>query len=224
MMTTKHSRRNFLAAAVAAPAILKSQAPSDTLRVAFVGTGNRGSHLLENMLKVAGTQVVAVCDLQEERARKAAQRVAEAGGSARVWTDFRRMLDEQKEIDAVVQAVFDYKHKDVNLAILEVGKHLYAEKPLALTVEDCRMVVNAAKKANRTFQVGFQLRHDPNRNAAEQFIHSGGIGKVLMCHGIRHGGDLPRDIPWYFDKKHSGDMVIDQGIHILDLFTWAIGA
>jgi len=229
MQNPQTSRRHFLKAPVGAvvagaPAILRGQAPSDTLRVAFVGVGNRGSYLLENMLKVPGVAVVAVCDLQEERARKAAQMVAAAGGSARVWTDFRKMFDEQKEIDAVVQAVFDHKHKDTNLAILEVGKHLYAEKPLALTVADCKMTVNAVKQTKRVFQVGFQLRHDPHRNAAEKFIRSGGIGKVLMCHGIRHGGDLPRDIPWYFDKSHSGDMVIDQGIHILDLFTWAIGA
>ena len=68
------------------------------------------------------------------------------------------------------------------------------------------------------------MRHDPNRNAAERFIHSGGIGKVLMCHGIRHGGDLPRNIPWYFDRTKDGDIAVDQGIHILDLFTWAIGS
>jgi myo-inositol 2-dehydrogenase / D-chiro-inositol 1-dehydrogenase len=133
------------------------------------------------------------------------------------------MLDEQKEIDAVVLATPDWTHKDFDIAILEMGKHLYAEKPLALTVADCKAVVTAARQAKGIFQVGFQLRHDPHRNAAERFIHSGGIGKVLMCHGIRHGGDLPRNIPWYFDKTKCGDIVVDQGIHILDLFTWAIG-
>lgn len=221
-----YSRRTWLkrAALAAAPGIFRGQAPSDELRVAFVGVGNRGAYLLENMLKVAGVRIVAVCDLDEGRARRAAQAVAAAGGSARVWTDFRRMLDEQKEIDAVVQAVPDWAHKDVNLAILEVGKHLYAEKPLALTVEDCKMTVAAARQAKGIMQVGFQLRHDPHRNAAMRFIHSGGLGRVLMCHGMRHGGDLPRDIPWYFDKTKSGDILVDQGIHILDLFTWAIGS
>jgi predicted dehydrogenase len=104
-----------------------------------------------------------------------------------------------------------------------MGKSLYAEKPLATSIEDCKAVVTAAKQAKGTFQAGFQLRHDPNRNAGEALIHSGKIGKVLMCHGIRHGGDLPRDIPWYFDKTRTGDIIVDQGIHILDLFRWAIG-
>lgn len=222
----RRTRREFLTSSLAltsAPSILKGQTRSDELRVAFIGVGNRGSFLLRQMLKVPGVRVVAVCDLDEERARKAAQLVADSGGSARVWTDYRRMLDEQKEIDAVVQAVYDWAHKDVNLTVLEMGKHLYAEKPLALTIEDCRMTVRAARQAKGIMQVGFQLRYDPNRNASMKFIHSGGIGRVLLCHGMRHGGDLPRDIPWYFDREKSGDILIDQGIHILDLFTWAIG-
>ncbi|HSB16086.1 MAG TPA: Gfo/Idh/MocA family oxidoreductase [Bryobacteraceae bacterium] len=224
-MDSDLTRRSFLtvpAGIAAAPAILRSQ-KGDTLRVAFIGVGNRGSFLLQNMLQVQGVQVVAVCDLIPDRAAKAAAAVAAAGGKAQTYTDFRKMLDERKDIDAVVQAVPDWYHKDLNIAILEVGKHLYAEKPLATNLSDCKTLVSAAKQAKGIMQVGFQLRHDPNRNAAERFIHSGGIGKVLQCHGMRHGGDLPRDIPWYFDKNKCGDIVVDQGIHILDLFTWAIG-
>ena len=224
MESSKITRRAALGSTLAAPAFLKAQQPADTIRVAMVGVGNRGSFLLRNVLKVPGVQVVAVCDILPERAGQAAAVVAQAGGSARTWTDFRQMLDTQKEIDAVVLATPDGTHKDIDIAVLEVGKHLYAEKPLALTVEDCRAVVQAVKQAKGIFQAGFQLRHDPNRNAAERFIQSGGLGKVLLCHGMRHGGDLPRDIPWYFDKVKSGDMIVDQGIHILDLFTWAIGA
>lgn len=221
--TMTRRRMISISGSLAAPLVLRGQQPSDTIRVAFVGTGNRGTYLLRTLLKIPGAQVVAVCDIVEERAAKAARLVAEAGGSARVWTDFRKMLDEQKEIDAVVQATPDHTHKDVNIAILEVGKHLYAEKPLALTPEDCFMTVRAAEQARGIFQVGFQLRHDPRRNTAMKFIHGGGIGKVLVCVGLRHGDDLPRQTPWYFDRNKSGDILIDQGIHILDLFTWAIG-
>ena len=175
------------------------------------------------MLQVQGARVVAICDLIPERARAAADAVGKAGGSAEIYSDFRKMLDERKDIDLVVAATPDYTHRDVYPAILEVGKNLYGEKPLALNPADARMIVNASKSARGKFQVGFQLRHDPARNASERFIHNGGIGKVLMCHGVRHGGDLPRNIPWYFDKTKCGDIVVDQGIHILDLFTWAIG-
>ena len=217
------SRRTFLAAA-AGPAVLRAQTSSDVLRVAFVGTGNRGSYLLENMLKVQGVQVVAVCDIASDRADRAATAVGKAGGRARTWSDFRKMLDEQTDIDAVVLATPDWTHKEFDIEVLSRGKHLYAEKPLALSVSDCDAVVAAAARAKGIFQVGLQLRHDPTINASERFIHDGGIGKVLQCHGMRHGGDLPHDIPWYFDKTKCGDIMVDQGIHILDLFTWAIGS
>lgn len=223
------TRRSFLkstpaaAALAGGPAVLGAQSPSDTVRVAFVGVGNRGSFLLRHMMKVPGVEVVAVCDILPDRAQAAAEIAAKAGRKAAVYQDFRKMLDERKDIDAVVQATPDWTHKDINIAILEVGKHLYAEKPLALTAEDCRLVATVARGAKGITQVGFQLRHEPNRVAAMKHIHDGKLGKVLMCHGMRHGRDLPRDIPWYFDREKSGDLVVDQGIHILDLFTWAIG-
>lgn len=215
------TRRAFVPAALSAPAFLSAQVQA--VRVAVVGAGNRGTYLLRNALQVAGIQVVAVCDLIEERAASAAQLVSQTGGKADVYTDFRKMLDQRKDIDAVISATPDFTHRDVYTAVLEVGKHLYGEKPLATTPADARLIVAAARSAKGKFQVGFQLRHDPARNASQKFIQSGGIGKVLMCHGIRHGGDLPRNIPWYFDKTKCGDIVVDQGIHILDLFTWAIG-
>jgi myo-inositol 2-dehydrogenase/D-chiro-inositol 1-dehydrogenase len=218
------TRRSFAAAVLGAPAILSAQESSATIRVACIGVGNRGSLLLRNMLKVSGARVVAVCDILPDRAEKAKQAVSAAGQDAEAFTDYRKMLDTRKDIDAVVLATPDWTHKDIDLVILEMGKNLYAEKPLALKPADCQTIVTAAKSAKGIFQAGFQLRHDPNRNAAEKFIHSGGIGRVLMCHGMRHGGDLPRHIPWYFDKTKDGDIMVDQGIHILDLFTWAIGS
>lgn len=210
-------------AILAAPAVLRAQSRVEKLRVAVVGTGNRGSFLLRHLLEVAGAEVIAVCDIVPERVDAAASAVGKKGGAARTFSDFRKMLDEVKEIDAVVLATPDYTHREFDIEILGRGKHLYAEKPLSLTVEDCRAVVKAAGAAKGIFQVGFQLRHDPNRSAAMKWIHAGKVGRVLQCHGIRHGGDLPRDIPWYFDKTKCGDIVTDQGIHILDLFRWAVG-
>lgn len=210
-------------AVLAAPAVLRAQSRTEKLRMAVVGTGNRGSFLLRHLLDVAGAEVAGVCDILPERVDRAASAVAAKGGTAKTYTDFRKMLDEMKEIDAVVLATPDFTHREFDLEILARGKHLYAEKPLALTVEDAKAVVKAAEAAKGIFQAGFQLRHDPARNAAMAWIHAGKAGKVLQCHGMRHGGDLPRDIPWYFDKTKCGDIVTDQGIHILDLFRWAVG-
>lgn len=214
------SRRAVLAAA---PAVLRAQSRTEKLRVAMIGTGNRGSFLLRHMLDVADAEVVGVCDIIPERVDAAASAVGAKGGSAKTYTDFRKMLDEMKTVEAVVLATPDYTHREYGAEVLARGKNLYAEKPLALTLEDCKAMVKAAEAAKGIFQAGFQLRHDPARNAAMAWIHSGKAGKVLQCHGMRHGGDLPRNIPWYFDKTKCGDIVTDQGIHILDLFRWAVG-
>ena len=115
-------------------------------------------------------------------------------------------------------------HKEMAVAALEVGKHVYCEKPMALTPEECRIVTNAAASAKGVFQAGFQLRHDPNRAAAMKFIKSGGIGKVLFLQGYRNTGDLPHDTPWYFDRTRSGDNIVEQACHIIDLMVWAAGA
>lgn len=207
---------------MAAPAVLPAQSPNDAIRVAFIGVGNRGSYLLQHSMDVPGIQVVAVCDLNEETLARAVEAARSKGHSPRAYTDYRKMLDDGKDIDAVVSATPVNTHKAIAIAALEYGKHVYQEKPLAVTPEDARLMVTAAKSAKGIFQTGFQLRHDPNRNAAMKFIHKGGIGDVLFLQGYRHGGDLPRNTSWYFDREIGGDNIVEQACHIIDLMTWAV--
>lgn len=195
MSISNVTRRSFLkvpaAAVVAAeaPALLPAQSPNDTVQVAFIGVGNRGSFLLEQLMKVKGVKVVAICDIDPARLQKAVDAVAAMGSRPAAYADFRKMLDERKDIDAVVIATPVDTHKAIAVATLEVGKHVYCEKPMAISPEECRMVLNAANSAKGIFQAGFQLRHDPNRHAAMEFIQQGGIGKVLYLQGYRHTGD-----------------------------------
>lgn len=213
------SRRSIFTA----PALMRAQSRLEKIRVALIGAGNRGSFLLRHLLELQDAEVVAVCDILPERAAAASTAAAGKGGAPGVFTDYRRMLDAVKNVDAVIQATPDYTHREIDIAVLERGFHLYAEKPLALTVPDCLSIREAARRARGLMQAGFQLRHDPARAAAMRWILGGKAGRVLLCHGMRHGGDLPRQIPWYFDREKCGDIVVDQGIHILDLFRWAIG-
>ncbi|HYP14310.1 MAG TPA: Gfo/Idh/MocA family oxidoreductase [Bryobacteraceae bacterium] len=215
------TRRSFLttAAAAATPALF-AQAPTP-IRVAVIGVGNRGSFLLGNTIKVPGVEVIAVCDLDPNRTEKAAAQIS--GKAPARYSDFRKMLDERKDIDAVIIATPVDTHKMIAIAALEVGKHVYCEKPMAATLEDTRIMASAARSAKGIFQAGFQLRHDPARNAAVRFIRDGKAGRVLYLQGYRHSGDLPRDTPWLFDSARSGDAIVEQACHILDLFVWAIG-
>ena len=220
------SRRSFLrvpAVAVGAATILSSQSPNSTVRVAFIGVGNRGSFLLQHMLKVPGIQIVAICDLDPARVKAAVDAASAAGHSPQSYTEYRKLL-ERNDIDAVVIATPVDFHKEMAVAALELGNHVYCEKPMALTPEDCRIVTNAAASAKGIFQAGFQLRHDPNRAAAMKLVHDGGIGKVLFLQGYRNTSDLPRNTPWYFDRTRSGDNIVEQACHIIDLMVWAVGS
>jgi myo-inositol 2-dehydrogenase/D-chiro-inositol 1-dehydrogenase len=219
------SRRSFLkvpAAVAGSAALLSSQSPNDSVRVAFIGVGNRGSYLLKHMLKVPGIKVVAICDIDPNALNKGIQEAKAAGHSPDGLTEYRKLLD-RKDIDAVVIATPVDLHKEMSVAALEVGKNVYCEKPLALTPEQCRMVANAAASAKGIFQVGFQLRHDPARAASMQFIKKGGLGKILFLQGYRHTDDLPHETAWYFDRTRSGDNIVEQACHILDLMVWAVG-
>jgi myo-inositol 2-dehydrogenase/D-chiro-inositol 1-dehydrogenase len=209
--------------AVSSAALLPAQSPNDTVRVAFIGVGNRGSYLLKTMLKVPGVKIVAICDIDPEALKKAVDAATAAGNTPEPYAEFRKMLD-RKDIDAVVIATPVDLHKEMAIAALEVGKNVYCEKPMALDPEQCRMVTNAAKSAKGIFQAGFQLRHDPNRAASMKLVKEGGIGKVLFLQAYRHTGDLPRQTLWYFDRTRSGDNIVEQACHIIDLMVWAAGS
>jgi myo-inositol 2-dehydrogenase / D-chiro-inositol 1-dehydrogenase len=226
MSESNVSRRRFLyvpASAAGAAIRLRAQSPNDTVRVAFLGVGNRGSFLLKHMLNVPGIRVVAICDLDPQALKRAMDAAGAAGQSPEGYAEYRKLLD-RKDIDAVVIATPVDFHKEMAVAALEVGRNVYCEKPMALTPEDCRIVTNAAASAKGIFQAGFQLRHDPSRAAAMKFVHHGGIGKVLFLQGYRHTGDLPRNTPWYFDRTRSGDNIVEQACHIIDLMVWAAGS
>jgi predicted dehydrogenase len=203
--------------------LLKGQSPNDTVRVAFIGVGNRGSFLLKHMLTVPGITVVAICDIDPQRLQAAIDAATKAGSHPEAYTEFRKLL-ERKDVDAVVIATPVDLHKEMAIAALEVGHNVYCEKPMALDAEQCRMVTTAAANAKGIFQQGFQLRHDPNRAASMKFIQSGGMGKVVFLQAYRHTGDLPRETAWYFDRTRSGDNIIEQACHIIDLMVWAAGS
>ncbi len=217
------SRRGFLATAVAAPAILRAQDAPAKMKVAFIGVGNRGGFLLRQMLDVQGVDIIAICGIEPETLKKAIEVASAAGHKPKGYADYRKMIDEMKDIESIVIATPVDTHIGPTIASLEAGKHVYCEKPMALTPEECATIMKATQSAKGIYQAGFQLRHDPNRAAAMKFVQGGGIGRVLYAQGYRHTGDLPRNEPWLFDRVRSGDNIVEQACHIIDLFVWAIG-
>jgi len=175
-------RRTFIrstgAAAAAAwatgPAILRSQSP-DKLRLAIIGCGGQGR---ANMKRVAGEQIVALCDVDANALDQAAQQYPQA----RKETDFRRLFDHANEFDAVVVSTTEHTHAFATLPALQLKKHVYCEKPLAYNVHQTRIIREAAGKAGVATQMGTQIHASDNYRRVVEHIQGGTIGKITECH------------------------------------------
>ena len=207
------------ATAIAAPAFLSAQGMNNEIRVGIIGVGGRGSILLSRIVQVPHVRVVAVCDIDPEAQEQASQ-IAERD-KPDVIVEYRKLLD-RGDIDAVFVATPVDLHKEMAMAALEVHKHLYLEKPMGNTPEDVKSVFEATTKSRGQLQMGFQLRYDPPRVAAIQHIHQGGIGKVAYMQANRHTSDLPRENEWLFDASRSGNSIVEQAVHIMDIMNWAV--
>ncbi|MFN3690882.1 MAG: Gfo/Idh/MocA family protein, partial [Fimbriimonadales bacterium] len=137
-MAQRTTRREFLKQSLTAGAGLlflkswaKGQSPNDKLNIAVIGVGGRG---WDNLRGVAGENIVALCDVDLNNLANAAK----VFPNARLWVDYRRMFDRQKDIDAVVISTPDHTHALPTIIALQLGKHVYCEKPLVHTVWEAR--------------------------------------------------------------------------------------
>ncbi len=213
-------RRVFLAGG----ATLLAQT-GDPVRAGFIGTGNRGGHLLRTVLELPGAKVAAVCDTKPDRLDKAA--TSAARDTPATFTDYRRLL-ERKDVDAVFIATPCDLHVEMTIAALRAGKHVYCEKPAGITAESIRELVRAARSATTVLQFGQQLRSDPRLIAVMAKLREGVAGKIVMVKAQRHASeDLEHDGPsadWFFNARRSGDVIVEMAVHNLDVCNWAIGA
>jgi predicted dehydrogenase len=178
------TRRGFVGGAVAAgaallgaPAVLRSKAPSEKLRVAVIGCGGRGA---ANMEKVLGEDVVALCDVNADNLFRAADKAPRA----RTFRDFRRLYDDLKDgaFDAVVVSTTEHTHAFATLPALQRKKHVYCEKPLTHNVREARVITEAAKKAGVATQMGTQIHASGNYRRVVELVQGGAVGPVGEVH------------------------------------------
>ncbi|KAB7730872.1 gfo/Idh/MocA family oxidoreductase [Rudanella paleaurantiibacter] len=190
------SRRTFLqnssqlVAGTLLPTIESAQASTglvaaDPLRVALIGCNNMGWADLTSMLKHPAVQCVGLCDVDQNvlnrRAAELQKNNAAAGAAPKLtlYTDFRKLLDN-REIDAVIVGTPDHWHCLPAVMACQAGKDVYVEKPLANSIEECNLMVAAAKKHNRIVQVGQWQRSGSHWKAAIDYVRSGKLGTVRL--------------------------------------------
>lgn len=215
-------RRAFLAstAIVTALGARLSAVDGGRLRVGFVGVGGRGTALLRNFLDAKLGDVVAVCDIKPEHAKRAATLIAGAGQKEpQLFTEWKKML-EVKDIQAVVSALPCDLHAENYLDVIAAKKDLYGEKPMCLTPADCDRVVKAAAESHQIVQIGFQRRADPRFIEPMKQIHAGELGdlvegRILWSNAWGPLGD------WFGKRARSGDWMVEQAVHNWDVMNWA---
>jgi len=195
------NRRHFLAATASIGAgywagtspRVRAASPNDKLNIACIGIGGQGGG---NLGKVAGENIVAVCDVDEKRAGKNWTRFPKA----RQYRDFRRMLDEMdKSIDAVVVSTPDHTHFHPARQAMLMGKHVYCEKPLAHSAWECRELTRIANEMKVATQLGNQRHANSGMRRTVEAVQSGMIGKIRKVYAFQGGSRgmpaLPEDSP-----------------------------
>jgi predicted dehydrogenase len=176
------------------------QAPSDTVNVAIVGYANANAMGTNNLLNVAKTDnIVALCDCDESAAAKAgrAQRgtTLEKFPKATDYKDFRVMLEKQKDIDAVLVATPDHTHAVIAMAAMQLGKHVYVQKPLTRTISEARALTEAARKYKVVTQMGNQGRSEEGLRLMQEWFEAGAIGQVREVHCWTNRPIWPQGMP-----------------------------
>ncbi len=261
------TRRQFLktsAAAAAAPTIVPATAfgkrnhpaPSDRVVVGSIGVGDLGRrhHLRNRLLPNKRIEVAAVCDVDRNHRNMAAQIAYErTGRQVGIYRDFRDLCD-RKDIDAVLIATPDHWHALTAICAMEAGKDVYCEKPLTLTIDEGKKMVETARRYGTVFQTGSQQRSNRRFRHACELVRNKMIGDLVRVDthiGTIGSGDWqpvttpPPELDWNFwlgpapyadyapNRVHyqfrwfsdySGGKMTDWGAHHNDIAQWGIGA
>ncbi len=174
------------------------------MRVGIIGAGWIAAEHVATLQQLDGVDVVAVCDLDQVRARKLANHAA-------TYTDWRELISREKP-DAVFVCTPPLTHREVAVAALEQEIHVYLEKPIARGLEDARVIVDAAARSRSVCAVGYQWRGVDVLDDLRQALSQQEVGLLI---GISAGPTKSR--PWFLDRAQGGGNLLERASHQIDL-------
>lgn len=188
-------------------------------KIGIIGCGGiaNGKHM-PSLAKQPNAELVAFCDIVEERAKEAAEKFGTPDAS--VYTDYRELLKD-RSIDIVHVCTPNDSHAEISIAALEAGKHVMCEKPMAKTAADARRMVEAAKRTGKKLSIGYQNRYRPDSQYLKKICDDGELGEIYFAkaHAIRRRA-VPTWGVFLDEEKQGGGPLIDIGTHALDLTLW----
>jgi len=236
----------FVEQSLAAQPEPQSQSPNEQVGIGLVGCGGQGTGDARNALRFG--KVLAICDVDANHIAGVKQYFPDATP----YSDFRKLL-ERKDVDVVICGTVDHWHTLVSLAAMKAGKDVYCEKPLTLTIDEGKRLVETQAQTKRILQTGTQQRSDSHFRLAADLIRNNRIGKlekaeVWLPAGLRAGPFKTSPVPPGFDYdfwlgqtprvdyvkerthfsfrywwEYSGGTMTDWGAHHNDIVLWALG-
>lgn len=242
--TSHPSRRRFLASSAVSAAGLTLVTPktafsaqaNSKIEFGIIGCGGRGQFIAKKLIQNAedDVQIVALQDPFQDRIQEMKDRFPVE--DARAYTGmqaYEGLVDQN--LDAVVVTSPPYFHPPQVKAAVEAGKHLWTAKPVAVDVPGCLSILESSKKAKGkvNFMVDFQTRNSPNFKELMRRVHDeNALGELVLGHVYYHAGrlgarntqgmskDEARLRNWVFDIHLSGDIIVEQNVHVLDVANW----
>lgn len=187
------------------------------LRFCVVGTGRAGLIHARNLARhVVGARLESLCDSNESSLRSVSHELE----IDHAYTDYREAVT-QRRIDAVVVTTPTFLHSQVACAAASAGKHVFLEKPMAVTVDECRAISEAASKSGVLLQIGFMRRFDDGFLRAKETIESGDLGRVMIIKSTGRGPGGPG--AWMYDLTKSNGIIAEVNSHDIDSVLWLTG-
>ena len=186
--------------------------------VAIIGCGRAGMIHAQNFeFKLRGARVVALSDPSVEQLKNAAGIL----GRKRAYPDFRDAIHDG-DVQAVVIATPTVHHQEIASLAAAAGKHILCEKPLAISVDECRKILSDVEAGGVKLQVGFMRRFDTSFREAKQRIDAGEIGEVVMVRSVTYGPTTPK--AWMYDLSRSNGPLAEVNSHDIDTLRWFTGS
>jgi predicted dehydrogenase len=197
------------------------------MNVAMIGTGSRSTVFTQLCLSGfrSDVKVKALVDIDVEKMRRYAKAYYDESNAPNLYSDYNEML-ENEEIDAVFICASDTAHKDIAIACMKKDKHVFLEKPMATTLEDCFAIYEESRRHDRIFRMGFVLRYTNVYEKIKEIVSSGILGQLISVEakeimGHLHAGSFFRR--WHRFGRNNGGFLNAKCSHDMDILNWIIG-
>ena len=201
----------------------------DKVRSALVGCGGMGTRHLYGLGELHKTsfnnvELAAVCDIRRDNAEMAADEAEKLlGQRPEVFTDLEEMKRQVSDLDAVDVVVDPSAHHTVVCQALDLGLHVMVEKPMAITVKGCHLMMEAAKRNDRILSVAENFRRDPSARLVNHLLQQGAIGRPYMATFHSQGPHQEVFITPWRHMKNRGGLLLDVGVHFTDMIRYQLG-